>query len=559
MHLCSNFSSFEKVFARLKKPVCLVITSDNFCDYDENLKLNELCKRKHHLSLNKSAYFNNDALHELKIFFNESLPKKKDWHFSYQSKVFLSIRNSQQLFQIFLIHSYLKRHKGTNLIVYCSNKRIRNFIEFIFSYNKRNINLEFPKLYAWFRFLRTLIRVLINRAPKVMANTLIFTLKISNQGKDNDYYFGDLPSVIQKTNSTIFIYFSAGNNLKLIQNKKFFSIESFSSTLDVISAWFNSFFELKRIFQSKKKKYTFEDKVSRYLALSEITYGDFFYNVFLSNSFKRIFNDIKPNTLLYPFENRSWEKLLLRSAYVNGTKYRVGYQHSSITPRHLALEVKENELDRFEIPTKIITTGKFTYDWLKSKSPLLSSKLVSGGSLRKVKKRISLPKKKGILVAISSSQDEARKILIFINNIFEKISIPIIIRTHPTLKINKFASSLIWGSNVFFSDSQSLAADLNKSHVVLYSSSTVVIEGMLSGRLPIFLNINDYPSGDPLFGNALYNVSSEADFLESLKKIDKKNKFQLKKLQLKAKKFANLYLKNISPVAFLNIVHNSKS
>ena len=61
--------------------------------------------------------------------------------------------------------------------------------------------------------------------------------------------------------------------------------------------------------------------------------------IFLSLTFDRVFQVIKPNVLLYPFESRSWEKLLLIAASNAEIKNRVGYQHSSITPRHLALKI----------------------------------------------------------------------------------------------------------------------------------------------------------------------------------------------------------------------------
>mgnify|MGYP000329851690 CR=1 FL=1 len=65
-----------------------------------------------------------------------------------------------------------------------------------------------------------------------------------------------------------------------------------------------------------------------------------------------------------------------------------------------------------------------------------------------------------------------------------------------------------------------LSEDLFYCHVVLYSSSTVAIEGMLSGRLPIFLDIGDIPSGDPLLGNAIFSTKNENDILKAIKSIN---------------------------------------
>lgn len=89
---------------------------------------------------------------------------------------------------------------------------------------------------------------------------------------------------------------------------------------------------------------------------------------------------IKPNVLLYPYESRSWGKLLLIAASNAEIKNRVGYQHSSITPRHLALKILKDDQSEKELPTKIITVGKVTYDWLKLNAPAVSGKLVLGGN-----------------------------------------------------------------------------------------------------------------------------------------------------------------------------------
>jgi hypothetical protein len=288
----------------------------------------------------------------------------------------------------------------------------------------------------------------------------------------------------------------------------------------------------------------------------EVKKGDFFYQSFLSLTFKNVFSILKPSILVYPFENRSWEKLLLLSAYEAECSKTIGYQHSSITPRHLSLKISKREFNAKECPNKIITVGRFTFNWLKSNSPAIAERLVIGGSLRKIKIKFSLPESKGILLAMSSSLNEAKKMLLIINKVSKAITnpIPIIVRPHPTINIDALFNSMSWPNHVVLSKNKDLNQDIFESHVIIYSSSTVVIEGMLSGRLPIFLNIDDCPSGDPLLGKATFVASSAIETISILNQLEHFSKTELRKAQKRAIKFSEEYLQDINPEEFMDLL-----
>ena len=128
-------------------------------------------------------------------------------------------------------------------------------------------------------------------------------------------------------------------------------------------------------------------------------------------------------------------------------------------------------------------------------------------------------------------------------------------RSHPTINIEKLFNSMAWNSNVILSKNKKLSEDLFNCHVVLYSSSTVAIEGMISGRLPIFLDIGDIPSGDPLLGNAIFSTKNENDILKAIKSINSWTNFELKKIQSKSMSFSMSYLKDITPEKFFSLVY----
>src|SRR6185295_3656047 len=75
-----------------------------------------------------------------------------------------------------------------------------------------------------------------------------------------------------------------------------------------------------------------------------------------------------------------------------------------------------------------------------------------------------------------------------------------IVRTHPTIPVADLFALFRWPETVELSAGRTLAQDLSLATMVAYSSSTVALEGMLHGRLPIFIDTGETPSGDPIAG-----------------------------------------------------------
>lgn len=553
MYICSDFQDFKKTFIGLKNPKYLVIPADLSPQKKENVELNDFLKNKEFCSLENSLGNKDDVLSQIQDLFQTNV--KKNWLYSYTSKVLLSVKQIEALNKVFLLNSFVKKNSTSNLVIFCPDRRINNLLANIYLGRKEFLRIEFPSLYAWFRFFRTFLRVLFNFQARVNANTIILTLSSPTSKNYTDPYYGDLPLISDKNKKSIFIYLSSGHKISLYKNDKTLPLEAFAKVTDVLNAWLISLLEgWKNSLSKNEDGSLFHYEVNKFLRASEIYNGDFFYHCFLKASFSRIFNSLSPSKILYPFENRSWEKLLLHSAYETGIKNTTGYQHSSITERHLALKVLDHELSSKDLPLKIITSGQVTLDWLKLHSPGIAKKLICGGSLRKVREKLNLPRQKGILVPISSSINEARLILTVLNRLPDKISMPIIVRSHPTINIDKLFNAMKWNSNITLSKEKKLSEDLTCCHVILYSSSTVAIEGMLSGRLPIFLDIGDIPSGDPLLGNAFFSVKCENDIVKVMKKIDDWTSNELKKNQSNAMFFSRSYLKDITPEKFLSLL-----
>jgi hypothetical protein len=555
LFIFSNEIEFKKKFSELDNPLGIVINSSSSLPSEAANKLSLWLKKKDADLLTRIREFRGTIADHVEAFFNRASIEDKKKLFSYSSKVILSIEKYAEIQQIFLIHAFLKKNRSSRLVIFCDDREINDLLANIFLKKKR-FHLALPSIYAWLRFIRTLLRVSFSHQSKINANRVILTLAKTFPLTSRDNYFGDLPVALCKDNSTAIISICAGKQILFNKKSTIIPLESFSHITDVLNAWIKTISQsfLVTLERSKPNQDLFFYELSRFIKNKEIRSGSFFYNSFLSSSFQRLFFKLAPSTLIYPFENRSWEKSLLRSAYKAHCLDTVGYQHSSITPRHLSLKISKDQFNTKEFPKRIITVGDITYNWLKKNSPMIANRLIIGGSLRKIQTKPPLPKSRGILVAISSSFYEAKRMLLTLSEAAKAIDIPVIIRSHPTIDIEALYNSLNWSQNVILSKDRDLLQDIKDSHVIIYSSSTVAIEGMLSGRLPIFLNIGDCPSGDPLLGRATYNVSSVKEIKSVLNSINNMTKVNFKKMQRQAIKFAQSYLKDIEPEEFLNLL-----
>lgn len=559
MFIYSNAAEFKKKISDLKGSVGLVFDSSppSFLKKNDSAELSLWLNEKKSDLLDKFPFYAEDVSRQVNAFFAQEYQDDPKRLFSYSSKVILSINKYPEIQKIFLINAFIKKNQSSKLTIFCDDQEVCYLLEAIFL-GKKKFKLELPSVYAWLRFLRTFLRVCFSFKPKYQAKRLFLTLANSFPTNTSDTYFGDLPLKFSNDDSNVIVCICAGKQVVFNRKSNVIALESFSDISDVLRAWLSSIAQGFAISFSAprvgKDLLTYE--LSKFIRNMEVKKGDFFYQSFLSLTFKNLFSILKPSILVYPFENRSWEKLLLLSAYEAKCLKTIGYQHSSITPRHLSLKISKGEFNVKEYPNKIITVGRFTFEWLKNNSPVIADRLIIGGSLRKVQSKLTLPESKGILVAISSSFYEAKRILLVINKLSKKTNyhIPLIIRPHPSINIDLLFNSMTWPISTVLSKNKELSKDILESHVIIYSSSTVSIEGMVSGRLPIFLNIGDYPSGDPLLGKAIFSASSPEEIISILKKIDGFSKIELKEKQKKIIKFSQQYLYDIKSVDFLNLL-----
>jgi len=263
----------------------------------------------------------------------------------------------------------------------------------------------------------------------------------------------------------------------------------------------------------------------------------------MAQAFERMCKRLKPKAVVYPFENRSWEKHLLRAARRNGARC-IGYQHSSLTPRHLAFSGAAGLTGMNDLPDTIITCGEITAERIRKEFPQARTLVTVGAALRARRLKVKPPEKWGVLAPISSSRAEAWEMLRAIHELALRTDVPTIVRTHPTIPIDDLYTQFEWPAHVRLSSGRSLAEDFNETSLVVYSSSTVALEGLLYGRLPIFLDICDVPSGNPLdAGLDFAFCASNADQLvHAVVDLGARSAEALTELRERARSYAERYL-----------------
>ena len=254
--------------------------------------------------------------------------------------------------------------------------------------------------------------------------------------------------------------------------------------------------------------------------------GGYFYNLMVYYAARRFGGRASPSRLIYPFEMKSLEKMLVLGMRDGAPECTlVGYQHTSITRRHTTFLMEAGESARTPLPDFVVTVGEVTQRYLTERGRYPKGFFLVGGALRQVQRPLMQVRTlRGgnlrLLLALSSSRRELIEATNALCDLGKKRSeIEIGIRPHPEFPLSLLPAGLRESVGVVMKDLSGtpLVENLEWCDAVVYVSSTVALESLMVGKPVINLRISDPVDPDPLLGDPplRFKVRSAADLSQA--------------------------------------------
>ena len=264
-----------------------------------------------------------------KIFFNRTLELTR-FFFNF------SIKNNINLVKYCNFFYVLNAHP-LNLKKYSLIKNSKyNFIFFFKLFIESGKNI----IYVFFKFFHKnyFYSSSVNKKVDIIFFSHLVNSSHLNNGKD--FYFGNLPKLLNKNSITVLNNETELTNFQLIKkyNKKKIIIllskyVGFINELIILRLVFCNIVKLfthKKNFKSKNKIIIFQNLILN------ISNQSTFKNMRLSLQIKKILQIYSPKKILFTFEGHCYEKIIIDTVK-SYNKYIecIAYQHSIIFPNHL--------------------------------------------------------------------------------------------------------------------------------------------------------------------------------------------------------------------------------
>jgi hypothetical protein len=287
--------------------------------------------------------------------------------------------------------------------------------------------------------------------------------------------------------------------------------------------------------------------------------GGYFYNVLVYRAARRLLANWRPAWLIYPYENKALEKMLLLAARESCPQCRVvGYQHASITRRHATLLFAEGEAAITPLPDRIVTVGDVTRRYLEAHGRYPRGIFATGCALRQQRGRLLARRARSgnvrVLLALSSSRRELLEAVEACRRALDADGgLEFGIRTHPEFPVALLTPELrAWVERHAQNFSGSaLASNLEWCDAVLYVSSTVALEALGRGRPVINLAISDPLDPDPVLDRLElhWTADTPAALAAAARAIAALDAGEFERRRRQALDYVAEYLKQPSPAA----------
>lgn len=494
------------------------------------------------------------------------------WAFNFTSKNPLSAKLYYDILDYLIVLKHINTNSYESVYIIGANPFLRaailkeiNCSDLHFSSLNYNLYLLFKSSESILRSIGLLIQTFLNffwisilKSNK--EQYYIFSYVDTSKRQNRDPFFGNLIEYLNRLTDipiSYLFYVDRPYRKKLANLKEevnaYQYLFSFLKVKDYLKAFFNLISILNKKWEVPRLSTSFGNidltPILKMSIIDEIG-KNYIDNLLVYYS---ILNFNKNNAIkkfIYPFENKSIEKMLLLG--LTNLTNSIGYQHTSITTRHYSYIFTKEEILVTPLPNSIITLGKITADWLKEKGNIPSDKIKVGFSLRHnlsrqfSKQRFNYKNAK-LLFAFSSGYFEIIKTIDFLEKVLlENPNLDCCFRTHVSYPLSKLPGNYQeWISeNVKISSAQ-LIDDLEWADITVYISSTVSLESLYVGVPIIHLDF-DILDSDPVLDKQLsfkWNCYSPESFILAIKEISEiYNNAKIEKVKI-AQKYVSEYLR----------------
>ena len=133
------------------------------------------------------------------------------------------------------------------------------------------------------------------------------------------------------------------------------------------------------------------------------------------------------------------------------------------------------------------------------------------------------------------------------SDLFNSEKLNFIFRTHPLIKLEDYRKN-IKNKNITFSINKKIKDDFKKSDFIFYKGSSVCIQAVQNGLIPINLKSkkSDF-SMDPFYKVNNFNVKNSQTLIDVIKMLDtNKNNIKFKKQLQNLQKYSQLYFQSLN-------------
>ena len=266
--------------------------------------------------------------------------------------------------------------------------------------------------------------------------------------------------------------------------------------------------------------------------------------------------------MIITLEGHAFEKIIFN--YCKERKIKsIGYFFSVI--REYKNSIYYSYLKNYD-PDVILTSGHISQKHLKNNLPKKNI-LVLGGN-KKFSKNSNLnisknnKKKIAVLVCPEGLFSETLKLFELINNknlINDKLNF--LFRVHPVLnKSIDFKNKLI-NKNIKFSSQKDIESDFKKSDVILYSGSSVCVQAVMQGIIPIYYRSPSCEfSRDPLYEVNRFTIKNKIELELKLNSLLKnKSTLSFKHKMYNLEKYCGLYFTKFNHNVLFKVLNKTKN